>query len=84
MPTQIVPPLDHGGPVGRAFDPFPDVALGAPLHQRFATMAARYPDRVAAADAVRRLTYAQLARLAGRIAAMARKLRERAAAEPGA
>ncbi|MCC6716893.1 MAG: AMP-binding protein [Acetobacteraceae bacterium] len=68
MASQDAPPLDHGGPVERHFDVFPAAALAAPLHYRFAAMAARHPDRVAVADAARRLTYAQLGRLAGRIA----------------
>ena len=62
-------PLDHGGPVDRLFEPFPESALETSIVDRFEATARRYAARVAVADTVRRLTYAELAHLVTRIAA---------------
>ena len=63
------PPLDHGGPVDRPFEPFPRAALDASISERFDAIAKRYPDRIAVTDLSASLTYSELKHLADRIAA---------------
>lgn len=62
-------PIDHGGPVDRAFVPFPDSALRASVPARFAAIASAHASRLAVTDAQRAFTYAELSRLADSIAA---------------
>ena len=61
--------MDHGGPVDRAFEAFPNKALEGSIIDRFDAVVQRYSERVALSDCVRRLTYGDLASLVGRIAA---------------
>lgn len=63
------PPMDHCGPVGRSFEPFPGSALGGSIIDRFDVVVQRFSERVALSDCTDRLTYGELARLVYRIAA---------------
>jgi amino acid adenylation domain-containing protein len=62
-------PIDHGGPIDRPFQPFSVSELDGSLIDRFETIVRRFPDRLAVQDGRCRLTYAELAALADRIAA---------------
>jgi amino acid adenylation domain-containing protein len=55
--------------VDRPFEPFPRAALQGSIVDRFDVVRRRYATRTAVADAVRCLTYAELARLVARTAA---------------
>ena len=61
--------IDHGGPVDRPFESFPGSALERSIVDRFDAIARRFAPRLAVADCIRQLTYAELAALAGRVAA---------------
>src|SRR5712672_160558 len=61
--------IDHGGPVDRPFESFPASALERSIVDRFDAIARRFAPRLAVADCIRQLTYAELAALAGRVAA---------------
>ena len=61
-------PIDHGGPTGRPFEPFPPEAVERSIVDRFLFMAERHAGRLAVQDAEQSLTYAELAERAGRIA----------------
>jgi acyl-CoA synthetase (AMP-forming)/AMP-acid ligase II len=63
------PPMDHCGPVGRSFEPFPSSALEGSIIDRFDAIAQRFSERVALSDCTHRLTYGELAGLVYRIAA---------------
>lgn len=63
------PPMDHCGPVGRSFEPFPGSALDGSIIDRFDVVVQRFSERVALSDCTDRLTYGELARLVYRIAA---------------
>jgi amino acid adenylation domain-containing protein len=70
MPTASeFPPIDHGGPVDRPFQPFSYSALEGSITDRFEAIARRFSTRVAVSDCVRSLTYSELAILSDRIAA---------------
>ncbi|MCW3475928.1 AMP-binding protein [Limobrevibacterium gyesilva] len=60
--------LDHGGPATRPFSSFPDAPVQDTLPARFNAVLAGHADRLAVADANRKLTYAALATLARRVA----------------
>ena len=62
-------PLDHGGPLDRPFEPFPETAEARSVAHRFDEIAARYPDNLAIRDGDVSLNYAELAALVDRIAA---------------
>jgi amino acid adenylation domain-containing protein len=63
------PPIDHGGPVDRPFEPFPASALQGSIVDRFVATAQRFSSRLAVSDcAGGRLTYEQLAIMVDRIA----------------
>jgi non-ribosomal peptide synthetase component F len=62
-------PIDHGGPVDRPFEAFPESALDGSIIDRFEAVARRFPERLAVQDLARRLSYAELATQADRIAA---------------
>ncbi len=62
-------PIDNGGPVDRAFEPFPYSALDESIIDRFDTVARHFSARVAVSDCARDLTYEDLAALVDRIAA---------------
>jgi acyl-CoA synthetase (AMP-forming)/AMP-acid ligase II len=64
-----IPPVDHGGPVGSLFEPFPEAALHRSIIDRFVTIAARHAGRLAVSDGTRSLSYADLSNLVNRIAA---------------
>jgi amino acid adenylation domain-containing protein len=67
--TSVDLPLDYGGPVDRPFESFPDSTLDRSIIDRFEQTARRFAARIAIADTVRHLTYAELARLVTRITA---------------
>jgi amino acid adenylation domain-containing protein len=52
--------LDHGGPVDRPYEPFPDAALDGSIPDRFEAIARRHADRPAVADATASLSYREL------------------------
>lgn len=62
------PPLDHGGPVARAFRPMDDAALERAPFALFADRARETPDAPAVADEATRLTYGALHALARALA----------------
>jgi non-ribosomal peptide synthetase component F len=62
-------PIDHGGPVGRPFEPFPCSALEASLVERFGATVRRFWGCIAVCDCTRSVTYGDLALLVDRIAA---------------
>lgn len=59
-------PLD---PSGRAFEPISDAVAARPIVERFLEIAARDPSRLAAEDGDRRLTYGEVRRQGGGVAA---------------
>jgi amino acid adenylation domain-containing protein len=61
--------IDHGGPVDRPFEAFPDSALQGSIFERFVATAQRYSSHIAISDCSRQLTYGELADLVDRIAA---------------
>jgi acyl-CoA synthetase (AMP-forming)/AMP-acid ligase II len=61
-------PIDHGGPVGRPFEPFPYEALDGSILDRLELVVQRQGDRLAIQDGERTLTYDELADCVGRIA----------------
>ncbi len=63
------PPIDLGGPLDWPFEPFPQSALEGSVSDRFDAIAARLADKLAVQDPDRRLSYGQLAAMAGEIAA---------------
>ena len=63
------PPMDHCGPVGRSFEPFPGSALDGSIVDRFDAIVQRFSERVALSDCTDRLTHGELARLVYRTAA---------------
>ena len=73
-------PIDHGGPVDRAFENFPVSALEGSLVDRFLFVAERHADRLAVQDASVSLTYAEVAGRAKRIASA---LQEAVEGRPG-
>jgi amino acid adenylation domain-containing protein len=56
-------------PLDRSFELFPSSALDGTIIDRFDAVVGRFPERLAVSDGHRQLTYAELADLAGRIAA---------------
>ena len=62
-------PLDHGGPIDRAFEVFPDCALERSIIDRFDAIVRRFGYRLAIKDTSVSFTYAELAALVDRIAA---------------
>jgi amino acid adenylation domain-containing protein len=70
LPTELQPfAIDHGGPVDRPFEPFPESALEGSITARFDEIVRRFPKRLAIQDAVQEVTYEELAARVGRIAA---------------
>jgi amino acid adenylation domain-containing protein len=61
-------PIDHGGPVDRPFEAFPESALDGSVVDRFDAIVCRFPHRLAVQDAAFKLTYADVAAIAARIA----------------
>ena len=76
-------PIDHGGPVARAFEPFPYMALDGSIQARLELMVQRHAERLAVQDAETSMTYGELADRAGRIAAALRPLVENRAGPIG-
>jgi amino acid adenylation domain-containing protein len=62
-------PLDYGGPIDRPFEAFPQSALDGSIIDRFETIVARFPDRLAIRDQSTSLTYWELSTLVARIGA---------------
>jgi amino acid adenylation domain-containing protein len=63
-------PLDYGGPTDRPFEPFPYSVLDGSVIDRFSAIARQYPEKLAVQDLTCSLTYAELAALVDRIAAV--------------
>lgn len=59
-------PLDHGGPIDRAFEVFPDCALEGSIVDRFDAIVRRFGDSLAIKDTSVSFTYAELAALVDR------------------
>ena len=61
--------IDHRGPVDHPFECFPEAALQAGILVRFDRIARRFSNRLAIRDSLTSLTYAELAAMAGNMAA---------------
>jgi amino acid adenylation domain-containing protein len=62
------PSIDQGGPVDRAFEPFPEAALEGSILDRFEEVARAFPDRLAVQDGSSSLSYGELASQAHAVA----------------